>query len=516
MSSQKGCKFCIRHGLPVLPVRPAVMAMDDILPVLPSDISVPVTAQGETAYTVRLLREGFLNIWSESGARWINYYVTSDGYYYPVPENGDVPPDIIAGIRKPCITQPEELATASLITLPVKPAGMKNGVFWFSWSEVEWTAATRRKHEDAAYRSQYMQRFDMDTWLNSGQGKQTLPISELVSAVAEYSPKAVSGDHKTWTSAPFKNVKPQSGQNLIQVAESLYAGKGVILVLSDPVAVTQDISTLSNIRLDKAFAQNPKYTRGLALSSALFSLKVVLCTQFERDQLTLDENVEKQAQSGIAVKAGVMLPTMASAQQSILHNHNNISLPQQASIYWSQYEKYIDRTKEQAFLKEYNDALTAYDQCVISSMVEMYLTWLKSRALLNYLDGNFDQEDINSGALFIQTVMYCVQNMQDKADVSSWLVEQLSQGSVGDNNILLRAAVMNNSQWMQQVNSVTQENNDYGDIPWGKIIDIYKSVTDSAIGTVQFALEGYLNAFTNFAGSIVWHGPENCYQYRGA
>jgi hypothetical protein len=39
---------------------------------------------------------------------------------------------------------------------------MKNGVFWFCWSEVEWTPAVRIKHEDASYRIQYMQRFDMD------------------------------------------------------------------------------------------------------------------------------------------------------------------------------------------------------------------------------------------------------------------------------------------------------------------------------------------------------------------
>ncbi|EGT5655819.1 hypothetical protein JD793_001938 [Citrobacter braakii] len=498
MNTEQGCKFCRRYGLPVLLARPAVMAADDSLPLLPADITVSVPVQGQTAYTARLLRAGFLNIWSESGARWINYYVTNEGYYYPLPENGDVPADIVDGTRKPCVNKPEELATASLITLPVKPAGMKNGVFWFGWSEVEWTDATRKKHEDATYRSQYMQGFDMDAWVNGGSEKQALPISGLANTLAEYSPKAASCSHKTWSPAPFRNSRPHEGQNLIQAADALYAGKGAILVLADPVAVAQDISALSNHRIEKQFSQNPKYSRGLALSSALSSLKEVLCTQFERDQLTLDSNVEKQAEGGIAVQAGVMLPSMASAQHSALYSHNNQSLPQQVNMYWAQYEKYIDRTKEQAFLKEYDAALSAYDQQVISPMVNMYLAWLQGQTLLNYLDSNFDPEDIGSGALFTQTVMYCVQHMQNKSDVTTWFMEQLSQPSISETNILLRATVLNNTQWTLKVSEVVSTNKDYSDVPWkDKLIDFYTKIMDKEVKSVQFALEGYLNAVSS-------------------
>lgn len=498
MTTDQGCKFCRRYGLPVLPIRPAVMANDDYLPQLPAEISLPIPAQGQTTYTGRLLRDGFLNIWSESGARWINYYVTRDGYYYPLPENGDVPADIVAGTRKPCVNKPQELATASLITLPVKPAGMQNGVFWFGWSEVEWTDATRKMHEDSTYRSQYMQCFDMDEWIKGGSGKQALSISRLTETVAEYSPKAASCSHKTWSLAPFKKAKPQEGQNLIQAAEALYAGKGVVLVLQDPVAVIQDISALANNRIEKQFSQNPKYSRGLALSSALSSLKEVLCTQFERDQLTLNRGMEQQAQSGIAIKAGIMLPGIASAQQNALYIHNNQSLQQQVNLYWAQYEKYIDRSKEQAFLKEYDAALSAYDQQVISPMVGMYLAWLKGKTLLDYLDSNFDPEDISSGALFTQTVMYCVQDMQDKSDVVTWFLEQLSQPSIISSNILLRATVMNNRQWTLKVSDSVNAYRDYSDVPWkDKLIDFYTEITDKAAKNVQFALEGYLNAVSS-------------------
>ncbi|OAT76255.1 hypothetical protein A9B99_12545 [Mangrovibacter phragmitis] len=490
---RQGCKFCIRYGLPVLPVRPAVMEKNDALPHLPENIFIPIQAQGDTAYTLRLMREGFLNIWHESGGRWINYYVTGEGYYYPLPEDGSVPEDIITGAREPCITQPQELATASLITLPVKPVGMKNGVFWFGWSEVEWTAATRKKHEDADFRRRVMQRFDMEEWLSAGKAEQTFSITRLVSSVAEYSSKIHASGHKKWSVAEVRQMRPLAGQYILDAAEALYQGKGCVVVLQDPVAVIQDISSLASYRLETQFTHNPEYSRGLALSASLSGLKDALTNQFERDQLTLGENMEQLALNGPAVKAGSMLPTMAGAQHSALYHHNNQSLQYQVAMWWGEYEKYIDREKEQAFLETYNAALSSYDEQIISPMVSMYLAWLKGPGLLNYLNGNFDSTDINSGALFTQTMMDCLQAMQDKPMVASWVQNQLSETTLSDSNILLRAAVMNNAAWSELVINITHANKDYSNVPWDKLIILYTSITDQSIGRVQLALEGYLN-----------------------
>ncbi|WP_311754158.1 toxin VasX [Proteus columbae] len=150
-SKKEGCKFCTRYGFPILPVRPAIMSQNDILPVIPNTIDVPINNQGETAYTLRLLRAGYLNIWDELGQSWINYYVTKDGFYYPLPENGEAPDDILSGEVTPCINKPEELARASFITLPIFPAPLKNGNFWFSWSEVKWTDTVRKNMKSQVF-----------------------------------------------------------------------------------------------------------------------------------------------------------------------------------------------------------------------------------------------------------------------------------------------------------------------------------------------------------------------------
>lgn len=86
-------------------------------------------------YTLRLLRKGYVNIWDEARRQWINYHVTESGNFFPLPEDGIPTPAMEAGDLKPCVNSASRQATVSLITLPVRPQGLPNGVFWFSWSE---------------------------------------------------------------------------------------------------------------------------------------------------------------------------------------------------------------------------------------------------------------------------------------------------------------------------------------------------------------------------------------------
>lgn len=495
MSQKQGCNFCTRQGLALLPVRPGIKGLDDRAPDFPATFTPPpVTAQGETAYTIRLLREGFLYIWNEMAGSWINYYVTQEGFYYPLPESGNVPPTVVDGKTKPCITEPAELARASLITLPVMPSPYQNGVFWFAWSEVEWTDAVRKRHEDAAYQARYMQRFDLNGWLNGGKAENVISISALTETVAEYSQGADSCDLRLWSQVYWKKAKTLDGANLFQAADALSPGKGGMIMLPDPVAVAQELSALSNYRLATNFTQNPTFSRGLALSSSLSALKYALCTQYERDRLSVADGMEQQVRNGIAVKSGALFPSLAETQSDLLYHNDNASLKVQVDVFWAQYEKYIDRSKEKAFMDEYYRQLKAYDQRIISPMVTMYLDWLKSDLLLDYLDHNFDQDNIRSGALFTQTVQHCVQGMQDKSGAGNYFTDQLSQPSMDARNILLRATVLNQTAWTMQISSAVAGRGRYDDIPWDKLGDGFKDITDKMLRDVQSSLEGYLNA----------------------
>ena len=51
-------------------------------------VSLPVAAEGEADYAARLMRQGYLYILAERSQRWMNYYATCDGYFYPLPVSG--------------------------------------------------------------------------------------------------------------------------------------------------------------------------------------------------------------------------------------------------------------------------------------------------------------------------------------------------------------------------------------------------------------------------------------------
>ncbi|NMP26615.1 hypothetical protein GW590_07040 [Rahnella sp. SAP-1] len=487
MNTKKGCKFCTRHGLPLLPVRPAVMSQDDVLPQLPSTLTPPLAAQGETAWTARLLREGFLYIWAESGQYWKSYFATADGYYYPLPEHGDVPPDIVSGKVKPCISEPTELAAASLVTLPVKPLGMKNGLFWFSWSEVAWTDAVRKQHEDAAYRSQYMQRFDMDAWVTSGKAEQALPISGLSDIVAEYSAKAGSCKIKKWCPSPWKNATPIAGENIRLAADSLYAGKGAILLLQDPPAILQELSALIDYDLQDQVYNNPLYKRELALASAISGLKEAMMRQFERDYIEKSESEERVVLHGpFGYSANSDLPD--NMYTPLADRNMNSTVAKK----WAEYEQYYEPDKMAAFQQKFSQALVQYNERIVSLRTGMYLEWIKSEGLLKYFRHNFDTAELSSGIAYVQTINYCITGMQDKTGVIRHFTDLLSGLPTDPNNILARTLVLNQDVLAEKLTKSVEGFSDWVTIPWSGAADAFNiglaNYREGALGAVSTAV----------------------------
>ncbi|TDB61281.1 T6SS effector BTH_I2691 family protein [Photorhabdus khanii] len=498
-----GCSFCTRKGLPVLLVRPAIKAQGDGVPDLPASIQMPpVEKKGETGYTTRLLREGFLYIWDELVSGWINYYITEEGYYYPLPEHGKVPPRLASGEMKPCINKPDELARASLVTLPVLPPGFTNRAFWFAWSGVEWTEAVRKKHEDPAYRARYMQRFDMEKWLNRGEEENALPFSSLTDTVAEYHSRIDTNRRiADYTSSHWHGKFLFDQNDLWWAAKELMPDKGVILFLPDPVAMVQDITALANYRLKTQFHENPHYTRGIALSTSLSTLKEALCRQFERDQLTKDETEENEARYG-SFDGEYYIPG-SEKRADTAHYLNDAALKPLVQKHWADYEKYIDRDKENAFMNRFTTDLTRYDNTIISPMTEMYLDWLKSQTLLDYFDHNFDSTDDYSGALFTQSVHDCIYGMQDKLGASHYFQEQMMCATITPDNLLLRALMMNRDKKIAQIHSVLETGRDYGEIAWDKIPDGLKDIAEHFDEPVSITIEKYLNELSSTLFAVV-------------
>lgn len=490
MSNEKGCTFCRRYGLPVLPVRPAIMEKGDRLPVLPDSITVPVVAEGGADYTARLMRQGYLYILAERSQRWINYYATGDGYFYPLPEDGSVPPRVASGEMKPCITQPAELATASLVTLPVKPAGMLNGVFWFAWSEEQWTPAVRQQHEEAAWRSRYMLAFDMDAWLGSHSGQQALPFSQLDSTVAEYSPGRRVSTIKTWTPAPLKAVSVFSATDLQLAAEALSAGNGAILMLSDPVGVAMELSALARHQMTQAITSDKVLSRGIALQTMLGSVELAMRNHFYLSAEAGDEKYERQIRYGWDSPAGPHFPDPDVADR--MQVLNEASRADRVDETWQAgYEKYIDRSQEQAFSQTLKDWLTEYDNNSVIPVTRMYLAWLQSPEMVGYFVQHFDPTSAHSGARYIQTVFSLLSGMTDKGGVITYIDQQLSQVALTRENILQRAVFFNHDGWIAQVDAQIQTGGPdwWLGMSWDRLADGAKEYSGTYASAILTGLE---------------------------
>ncbi|WP_139300380.1 T6SS effector BTH_I2691 family protein [Nissabacter archeti] len=487
--NKSGCGFCSREGLPILLVRPGVADQQDTVPDLPESVVPPVAAQGHSKYTGRLLREGYLHVYDEMINLWTEYYVTAKGYYYPLPGSGDVPPRLLSGEMTPCISQPEELAMASLITLPVMPPPMPNGVYWFGWSENKWTPAVKKMHQDPAVRQKMMQRFDMDAWINSGQGDGVLPVSQLPGIVAEYSRGTSHAEINDYSASYFQPAH-LTAENVIQAAEKLKPGKGAILVLQDPIAMLQEISSLLSYQTNRDLYCNDKYLWKLTLASTLTGLKESMTRQMARDLISRSDFTSMNEKLGVKTATGLdLLPSPALADQR--NAHLEATLKNSIDEKWQTYAKYYDEQQVAQFIQEFNEAVNQYDQQVVIPETEMYLAWLKSDIETNYFRYNFDVDDIQSGFDYTQTVGYCIAGMQDKALVSRYITAQLKMKANDYNNILMRALVLNQDKMSDRISALFQDNSSLWSQPWNGFSDAFKDTFDK----MQEAAAGYLGAF---------------------
>jgi len=493
---REGCRFCQRRGLPILPVRPAIMSQHDILPVMPESIQVPIPAQGETAYTLRLMRSGYLNIWDEFGNAWINYFVTEGGFFYPLPENGDVPDEVASGKIKPCIDQPEELAKASLVTLPVMPDGMKNGLFWFAWSEVKWTETIRKQFEDKSHRERYMQPFDMDVWLNTQSTAQTLPLSELENTIADYSQHVKKSQMWKWSAliaqldlleglkslvypitSKFSPIA--TGQQVEMTAHQDLHPNGALLVLQDPTGILRDLPTLIEYELDKHVYQRPDIKRQVMLLGAISGVKNSIRDQFQENYITTTLREAAYIKSIDTYPDGDITVELEEDElDSAFIQNRRAMIMAKTQAHWAEYQQYYNTEAYDAFNLRFQSILEEYNTRVVSPRTQLYLDWFQSPTLMHYFQQHFDTRDLISGIAYTATVSYCIIKMSDKKGSLDYFSSSLLKSLSDPTNILGRALVFNQDALIKKIDEATQSSVDMLSLNWAGLADAFAKLIE--------------------------------------
>ncbi|WP_240160905.1 T6SS effector BTH_I2691 family protein [Burkholderia sp. Ax-1719] len=197
MAQNKKCDNCDKKGLPILPVRYSVMPKY-VKAGMPAHItgdrmtSVTLT---EHQYGLRTLREGWVYLYYEVGARgrqyWEAYRVTADGRLWKqqiaLPPMSPVLP--VAPTTDPACAQNQIAVQMDFIVIeqPEKCTGR----VYIAFSELAWEVETFGKYRDNMLRGMRMQWIEPSKWINSANdqsGHVTTATSAAIDKVIEYMP----------------------------------------------------------------------------------------------------------------------------------------------------------------------------------------------------------------------------------------------------------------------------------------------------------------------------------------
>ena len=463
---EPSCEFCDKRGLPILPVRYATARSTAGAPLtraLDAD-GKGMTGLGSHAhYTRRLLRNGYLYVYDEARKRWEGHFITDSAHFMRF-QVGKPVPSVYTADKKPCDRAGHQ-EVAGMITIP----DPKNATLvWFGFSDVEWTAAVLKKHQDAAYRKKHMQLLDVKKALGRAKQPNVHAIKELGGKVAEYAcdpAKARTADGFKDAVFPFNARKLQLDETLA-AADSLRKDAGVILSLHDPVGVAVEISSTMSQRYAQ-FIQQSNINHPLAVSDTIVALRKTIAHQAELWEI---DETRHRAKHMLPGTAGMFFPNELNALEGDTPHVTAAQLKVAADNSWKKYAGKYDETKRLAFQKDFEQKLQAFDKSHLAPLAQAHAAWMKSQLMAVYFECNYDPADADSGAAYTTTLLLCVGATQDKTACSDVYTDWLMGDITDKTNLLLRGLIMNQDEVANIIASGSANVTDPRLLPWDAMI----------------------------------------------
>lgn len=459
------CEYCDKRGLPLLLVRDGVAPVGAGAP-LDADPEIRLSILA-AHYSKRLIRTGYVNVHDEARKRWETYFVTPEGYFFKLLQTPGVTPVLPA---KPfnCPDQGHR-AIASCITVSDPKNATK---VWIGFSDVLWTEAVRKAHESAAYRKRHMVEVDVQAVLAGGEVPHTRPIAQVPAVVAEYALDEKKGQ-VAFGWSPFKfNARHGQAERLLSECETMRPGKGLIVTLADPTGIAQELALLMQWNTNLFMSKNNR-RRHLAASAAISSIRQGVNNQSKLNELSAAEQLANEQVS--ANPLGHMFSESTRTQTEELRNVTPAELDRAVVHGWKKYAEKFNDTAREAWVKKFNAELAAYDEIHIAPLARNHVNWMKSQAMADHLECNYDRKNAESGAVYTAVVTHCIFGTQDKAACGK-LYDTWLEGDIAEKkNILLQAMVFNQDAIAKEVKNSTTVNIDIRQIPWDNLFATYTS-----------------------------------------
>ncbi|MEJ7807227.1 MAG: T6SS effector BTH_I2691 family protein, partial [Telluria sp.] len=432
-NTEEKCEFCDKRGLPLLLVRDAIT---------PSDSSAPQSADHPfdlpahaARFTRRVLRAGFLNVYDEARNRWEAYNVTADGYFFKMPlKPGTIP---VKPSKPFNCTDLGHRAVAGCITVPDPSNATK---VWIGFSDALWTPSTREKNMAKANREKHMIMIDVAVMLSGGDQKHCRPIAQVSAVVAEFAMSTEKGQQTFgWSFHQFYSRHGRA-ERLQAECDKLRKGKGQIVTVPDPSGIAAELAQLMK-RNVAFFNRDPLRSRLLAADTAIAAVEAGV-----RDNAILERHRSEQERA----RNLSMTMSYSADQAKRLKEHTEAALDFTdaertfaGDKAWKKYAEKFNEKERKAWKEKYTHNLAAYSTKWVDPLAVKHVAIMTSAALVNYFEGNFDARDVDSGAVYTNTVNRCAEGTQDQAACARLYAEWIEGEFQDRKNLLLRALMLN-------------------------------------------------------------------------
>ena len=513
------CPFCERPGLPILPLRYAVVRADrGSAPALSapfgagiSSISLPTKV---AHYTTRLLRPGYLYAYDENRRKWYAYVVTEESYLYDfVP--GKTPPDV-AKLRFQCQRQGDALLARCI---KIEDAD-KAGVVWVGFSDTPWTPAVLRKHDGddgRSYRAAHMRKIDVAAWLGGGKQTHAAPMGELTSRVAEFAAAAGEQPRSTtlfgvigkmydttarYTRAllevpafdfsphKFVDASAQVAEFLAEANAACAIHKPALLALDDATGITMELNQLAQHRAVE-WTEEPERKWKFQTATTIESIKAAVGNGAVKQE-SADRKHHAEAEHAVL---SLMMPTITRqiTRPGWQDRVGVISPAEQLEINkhaWEKYQTCYDDPGRQNYIQAYKSELKAFDEATIQPLDAAYVKWLESTSFKRAFTHNFDPANIDSGLNFLLTMYACIHGAAGRNAAMAYFTKALESDPTHADHVVVRALVFGQDTLAEKWEQVAAKQAE-GDMPWLDIgSKVYDALKDTFVKGSAGKLEG--------------------------
>lgn len=414
-SGQAKCDFCARVGLPILPLRYAVVPS-----YLPGAVTNPVgwSHLGESLkgappeglkthrYALRTLRKGYVMIYFGSGL-WHGYVVSAGGHLRKLADIDDPDFKNDREMSAQCVRAGHNIP-ASFITIPPLPHGEVRMIptkVWIAFSDVLWTREVRQQYERHARGARAMRGARFQAFMTDSLGKQADSLSDafqlspneeataerLNTLVVEYAADAAQAASRThyeatdpydpkkrkntlWESVHGMSMRTGEAAAVAKHATKLttsYHDKlmASAVVLDDPVGIVQELNAtrLKVVESRQRYLSDPRVARPLLISQSIMGLKAMI-----GEQALASVTEQEKGKPDVQTETVYTLDGMPVYTETTTRKERAES---KAGSLWSSLQQHYRESERAAFEKKAAAAVKTFQEMLVKTDAD-YAHWL--------------------------------------------------------------------------------------------------------------------------------------------